>query len=263
MKLKLFSVTAFLLILASCNKRSNSDNSPAPVSRDGVYNNGIIATGTISNSGVTAPSGFKWSEAQHDNAGISNVVIGFACYSDYFSKYRAADDFLIPTGQNWEIKKISVYATGASGPVSPFDSLRIEIWNGDPSLTTSSAIYGDFTSNVLSASTDSLTYVIQNSSVPSPGVLPNTLYNVWKLSANVNKTLVSGTYWLVWQVHKTNNTEASFSPAIKVKGSRGLSNWNAKVYNALNVWQDLTDVGNPYTIPRVPQDLPFEIVYKY
>lgn len=259
---RLLSYVLFLIAIASCSKRSNSDSNPTPTLRDGIYNNGIIATGTTTNSGVTAPSGFKWSEAQHNNTGVTNVTLGFACGASNFAKYRAADDFTIPSGQTWHISKISIYVMAPSGPLPPIDSLRMQIWNGDPSLPASSLIFGDLTTNLLSGITDSMTYIIQNSSVPAPGVIPQTLNNTWKLSANVSKTLSAGTYWLVWQVHRTDNSD-SYSPAIKVKGSRGLSNWNAKVYNALNVWQNLTDVGNPYTLPWVPQDLPFEIVYKY
>jgi hypothetical protein len=262
MGLKLISATIFLIILASCSKRSNADSNTTPPLRDGVYNNGTIATGTTTNSGVTAPGGFKWSEAQHDNTGVSNVFLGFACGASSFAKYKAADDFKIPSGQTWNISRISVYIMAPSGSLPPIDSLRMQIWNGDPSLPASTLLFGDLTTNLLSGITDSMTYIIQNSSVPAPGVPPQTQNNTWKLSANISKTLSEGTYWLVWQVHRTDNSD-SYSPAIKVKGSRSLSNWNAKVFNAINVWQNLTDVGNPYIIPWVPQDLPFEIVYKY
>ncbi len=256
---------AVAFIFFSCDK--GTDNTPPPtppVLRDAIYNNGPLATGATSNSGVTAPSGYQWSEAQHNtvNTTVTNSVIGFACHYSASSNYKAADDFTIPAGQTWNISRISVYANGIPGGTGPFDAIRIQIWNGKPSLAGSTIVYGDLSTNLLSASLDSMLHPILNSSVPAPGLTPTTSETIWKLSATINTTLPAGNYWLVYQVHKINNGDV-YSPPVKIKGSRGLTGWNAIVFNSLNVWQALDDSGNPFTPPRIPQDLPFEIVYKY
>jgi hypothetical protein len=159
---------------------------------------------------------------------------------------------------------ISVYAFQRnSSTSSPFDILHLQIWNGKPSLPGSVVIFGDLINNVLSSSIDSMRYAIQNSLVPSPAISPNQENKIWKLTANVNVTLQAGTYWLAWQTHTISGKE-SYSPPVKIKGSRGLPNWNAIIYNALNVWQAAIDIGNPGSITTsVPQDVAFEITYSY
>jgi hypothetical protein len=252
------------LIPAACTK-STGDSPNPPALTDAVYKNGILSTGNVSNSGVTAPAGYNWSEAQHTtgNTSLSNVLLGIACYYDAFSNYKSADDFIVPVGQTWNISKVSVYAFAGSGTTNPFDVLRIQLWKGNPSVAGSVLVAGDLTTNVLSSSIDSMTYAIQNSAVPAPGVTPATSIPIWKLTANITATLQPGNYWLVWQTHTSTGT-SGFSPPVKIKGLRGLPGWNAIVYSSsITAWQAAFDTGIPFTPPTIPQDLPFEIVYKY
>ncbi|MEO6611864.1 MAG: hypothetical protein ABIT05_09845 [Chitinophagaceae bacterium] len=255
-----------LLSLLSCGK--NAGDTTFMPARDGVYSNGNLGTGNISNSGVAAPAGFNWSELQNNpGENITNYILGITCSRAGLGNYHVADDFTIPAGQTWKISRFSIYAyqDNMAGPVSPFDSLRIQVWNKKPQQTGAAIIFGNLTSNVLSSSIDSFTYVIENSTVPAPGITPYYIDRVWKLSANVDLTLQAGTYWLDWQTHTSGNYY-NYTPTVKVKGTRGLPGWNAIVFNALNVWQDVRDYGRTASGPTPPiinQDLPFEIVYKY
>lgn len=258
--MKIIPILSLLLLLISCNKK----NSPAdPVIRDGVYSNGQLATGYNTFSGVAAPAGYSWSEAQYNTTtNVANFITGIACAYTATSDYRPADDFVIPAGQTWKISKISTYAIAPIAASNPFDVLRIQIWNGSPSVSGSAVVYGDLTTNRLNQSLDSMICPIQNSILPAPGVTPLANTTVWKLSADVDVELTSGTYWLVYQTHHISNIDC-FSPLVKSKGQRGLPGWNAIVFNSLLVWQTVVDSGSPVTYPQIPQDLPFEIIYKY
>lgn len=250
-------IIPLVLILFACNKTSNQASLT-----DAVYHNGILGTGAVSNSGVNAPAGYLWSEAQHNtgNNTLSNQTTGYACFFNTLFNYHIADDFTVPAGQTWKISRISVYAF--ADPSNTFDALRIRLWNNKPSVPGAGIIFGDLSTNILSSSIDTLTYAIQNSIIPAPGVIPDLSKKIWKLTATVNISLPSGTYWLNWQAH-TSNGSACYSPTAKVKGTRGIPSWNAMVYNQLNVWQDTYDVGSPVTLPWINQDFAFEIVYKY
>ena len=256
-----FVIFLISTIIACNNKQENI--TPRP----GLYKNGIISTGSISNSGVAAPAGYTWSESQHNtgNSTVTNTAKGFASYYNAFSSYKLTDDFIIPAGETWDISSISVYVFGDNynGTTPPVDTLKLMIWNGHPKFTTSSLVYGDSLNNRLTASLDTLCFVIQNSAVPPPGITPVANTKIWKLTANISKRLSAGTYWLAWQTHDINGG-ADYSPAAKIKGSRNVPGWNAAVYNSFRVWQDIIDYGNPGVgVNPAPQDLPFEIVYTY
>lgn len=249
-----------VLWLISCNK--NNDTAP-PVPRNGNYSNGQLSTGSTSFSGVSAPPGYTWSEAQYNTTtNVTNTVVGIASSYTSSSDYRPADDFIVPAGQTWKISKIAVYAIADTGINNPYDVLRIQIWNGNPSVAGSSVVFGDLTTNRLNQSLDSMICPIQSSILPAPGVAPLANTTIWKLSANINTTLPAGTYWLVYQVHHINNIQG-FSPLVKLPGQRKKDGWNAIVYNSIPAWETILDPGRPVTYPMPPQDLPFEITYTY
>jgi len=241
----------------SCKKDAD-----APL-QNGLYKNGTLSTGPVSNSGVAAPAGTTWSECQPDvSSNTSNWNVGIGNFYNSTESHWTADDFTIPAGQTWNISKIAVYGMRWNVTSNPFDVLHLQIWNGKPGLPGSSVIYGDASTNYLSEVTDSLIYGIQNSLIPAPGVTPNLENKFWKISANVNKTLTAGTYWLAWQTH-TVTALSAFTPLIKMKNMRSHASWNAVISNVPGNWVPLTDPGNPNSAPDLPQDLPFEIVYTY
>ena len=219
----------------------------------------------ISNSGAVAPAGAMWSELQNtinDNS-ISNFTVGFACNNAGAGSYHLADDFVVPTGQRWNILSVSVYAWVSGATTNPFDKLCIEVWNGNPSLQGSSIIFSDLATNVLLNVIDTLVYGIPNTLVPAPGRPAIANNKIWKLTGNISKQLGSGRYWLDWQVHTSSGSQA-WSPTCKVKGQRGLSNWNALCFNPGNAWQPAYDPGLGLAFPvLVAQDFPFEISYTY
>jgi len=104
-----------------------------------------------------------------------------------------------------------------------------------------------------------LMYRTANSVTPSPGTAPGTARKIWRLRGNVSASLTSGTYWVVYQVHATNNAAIFFPPAT-VSGTRGLGGWNAKQLTVTtSAWSAIVDAGNPATAADFPQDMHFNI----
>ena len=230
-----------------------------------IYTNGGLSTGATAENLTAAPTGYTWSEVQHEtgNTTESNTNSGYgATYNNALSTNNAlADDFTVPVGSVWNTTSFEFYAyqTGAAATPIPFDQLRVQIYNGDPAAG-GTVIAGNFTTNVLdvAASSDALMYRIFNSVVPTAAA-PGTTRKIWKLVGNLNATLPAGTYWVAFQAHCTNDAGAFF-PSVTIAGTRGLPGWNAK-QSTLTVpaYTIIFDAGNPATAPDVNQDLPFNI----
>jgi len=228
-----------------------------------TYVNGNLSTGATTLSGVAAPTGYTWSEVQNV-AGItdvSNSVTGFAG-SDAATS-TLADDFTVPAGQSWTLSKLTfyVYRTGAPATPSPINGLRVQIHKGNPALGPTTIVFGDLTTNRLTASNDALMYRIANTIAPPPGTPSGTTRKVWTAEANVSVTLGEGTYWLEWQTTAP-AAAAHFSPPSTVVGVRTVAGYNAMQKNTTtNVWTVLLDGGNPATPPSVNVDMPFRVDY--
>ncbi len=232
------------------------------------YSNGGLSTGVTSYSNVTAPTGYTWSECQNitGNTTEANTNSGYSgMYNTANSaNFLIADDFVVPSGNIWDVSSFEFfcYQTSYTGTTPPIDVLRIQIWNGDPSLGTSTLVAGDLTTNVYDAvnSSDALMYRIFHSTIPAASA-PTTTRKIWKVRGNLTVSLPAGTYWVVYQVHATNDGSV-FVPPVTIVGSRGLANWNAKQKNVIsNTWSSLIDSGNPATAPDFPQDMPFNVNY--
>ena len=238
-----------------------------------LYSNGNLSTGTLSKSGVTSPANYTWSELQNNTGNTTecNKSTGFAGYFNTAetSSFQLADDFIVPPGQQWSITSFDFFAHQNSymGATIPVDQLRIQLWNGDPSLPSSSVIFGTMTTNVLDAanSENTFTYRIPNSIIGFPVIAPNTNRKIWKIKGTVTISLNPGTYWVVYQFHAINDSSI-FVPSVTVEGFRGLSGWNAKQNFVANTipttvlgWENILDFGDPASAADVPQDLPFAI----
>ncbi|MCF6130963.1 T9SS type A sorting domain-containing protein [Flavobacterium wongokense] len=255
-------VTAFLFLFLYANGFAQ------------LYSNGNLSTGVLSKSGLIAPAGYSWSELQNDNGNTTecNKSSGFAGYFNTAgtSSFELADDFVVPAGQQWNITSFDFFAhqNSFTGTTIPVDQLRIEVWNGDPSLPASEVVIGDMTTNVLDAPNstgNTFIYRIANSIIGNPIFAPNTNRKVWKIKGNINTILNSGTYWVVYQFHAINDG-AIFIPTVTIEGTRGVAGWNAKQNFVANTipgtvlgWANVIDIGDPDTAADVPQDLPFSI----
>ncbi len=228
-----------------------------------IYNNGEFRTGRTSESGVLAPTGFVWSENQHDTGNLTqaNSVGGFGAT---FPLLRLADNFTVPPGQTWKISSVTVwgFVQNWTAGVSPFSGGVLQIWNGAPGVAGSSVIFGDVTTNRLLSSSRSDAYSIFNSVAPPPGNATGTQRLLWenKLSITPTLSLGPGTYWIDFGSSVSNNVSAQFYRNVIVPGARTQSGWNARQFDGgLETWAPIVDGGQPATAPDVPQDLAFTV----
>lgn len=228
-----------------------------------VYNNGNFRSGATSESGVAAPSGFVWSENQHNSGNLTeaNSVSG---YGATFGANRLADNFTVPAGQTWQISSVTVYGfvVAWTASVSPFSGGVLQIWNGKPGETGSTVVFGDTTTDRLLSSTATDTYSIFNSVAPNTTNAPNTQRFLWKnkLSVAPTLTLGPGTYWIDFASSVSNGVSGQFYRNLIVPGARTQAGWNARqLVNSTGVWADIVDGGTPATAPDVAQDIAFEI----
>ncbi|KXK05984.1 MAG: IPT/TIG domain, FG-GAP repeat-containing protein [Acidobacteria bacterium OLB17] len=249
-----------LWITAGTTAKSNAVNN---VGSPYLYDNAGLATGTMTESGVAAPTDYQWSELQHDtgNTTESNTTLGTSCSLTTSTSFRCADDFTVPAGQSWTVDQVVTFAyqTGFSGTTSPITAATLQIWDGVPGDPGSSVIFGDTTTNRLASSTEAHLYRIGGTVVPTP-TTPGTTRKVWQNNISVTPGLVlsAGTYWIDYQTAVAANA-AHFSPPATAIGSRTQPGWNARQFNG-TTWAAAMDTGNPASAPDVPVDFPFKLV---
>lgn len=200
-----------------------------------IYTNGPIATGTVSTNSTAAPAGYSWSELQSPNTSLG--VSGH--YNTTLSvNFGLADDFVVPSGETWNISSLDVfgYQTSYAGTTIPIDAIHVRIWNGDPSLGTSTVVFGDMTTNVLNAAGSGEEMVYRTATATG------TTRKIWKFRANVTASLTAGTYWVEYQVHALNDSSLFFPP-ITILNTFSSPAWNSKQRN-LAAWANVTDGGS-------------------
>lgn len=231
-----------------------------------TYSNGGLTTGSTTNGGTAAPAGFTWSEVQNNtgNTTESNTTAGYGgTQSSSTASYFIADDFTIPAGSTWEISQIEfyIYQSGYTGSTSPYNTVRVNILDSDPSTGTATSVFGDDTTNRFASTSTANMYRVFNSTVPTTSA-PGTTRQIWKVVANTPVTLSSGTYWIKYQLQNSVMANAGFLPPVTIKGLRGLPGFNGKQYDAIiGSWVDLVDGGNPDSAPDYPMDMPFVITF--
>ncbi len=205
------------------------------VSAQQIYTNGPIATGAVSTNLSAAPAGYSWSELQ-----TPNTSLGLSGYYNnaLTTNFALADDFVVPVGETWNISSLDVfgYQTSYAGTTIPIDVIRVRIWNGDPSLGTSSVVFGDMTTNVLNAAGSGEELVYRTATTTG------TTRKVWRFNANVTASLAAGTYWVEFQVHATNDATLFFPP-VTILNTLSSPTWNGKQRNVA-AWANTIDGGS-------------------
>lgn len=231
-----------------------------------TYTNGGLSTGATSKSGVAAPAGYTWSELQNNtgNTTEANTTFGLGgMYSSATTSYFLADDFTVPANTQWNITRIDFFAyqTYYTRTASPFNTVRVNIFSSDPSVTGAVSVFGDETTNRFISSVDANMYRTGHSTFPVAST-PPTNRKIWKVTANTPVSLPSGTYWIKYQLQNAVTANGGFLPPVTIEGTRGLSDFNAKQYDAIDgIWTSIIDLGNPSTAPDYPLDMPFVITF--
>jgi hypothetical protein len=265
------------LVLALAGYISSAEKANQVQAQTGtfIYDNGGLATGATSASGVAAPAGSQWSELQENPNNDSNTTLGAGCQLiGTTTNNRCADNFTIPAGQTWTITQVVefAYQTGFTGGTSPIIGANLRIWSGRPGDNGSTIIFGDTTTNRLATTVDSGLFRIGNTTGGNGGVgaaATGTTRRIWQINMNVSPSLVlqAGTYWVDFQFDA--GTNGSFVPLGTIPGSRGLASWNGRQFiGTTSLWQNLIDIGEPTVttgtqpnvVPDIPMDFPFKLV---
>ena len=210
------------------------------------YINGGLSTGATASDGTAAPAGFTWSEVQ-----VGNVNAGFG--AQITGNLSLADDFTILAG-TWTTSKITffAYSTNYAGTTSPFEDIRVQLFNTDPSVGTPVPVFGDLTTNRLLSSSSAGMYRIFNAT-------PGTTRQIWKIEATVNAVLPAGTYWIEWQTGVNAALTSNFTPPSTIAGSTTQAGNNAMQHDlTAGTWIPIAD---GTTIPDNFQDFHFIVDY--
>lgn len=235
-----------------------------------IYNNGPLATGATSKSGVAAPTGSQWSELSTENGtNFSNTTLGAGCQQiSTTTNNRCADDFVVPAGQTWTINSVIVYGYQTNSTANPFISANLRIWSGRPGDAGSTIVFGDTTTNRLGTVVDSTWFRIGNTLGGAGGVAPSatgTTRRIWEIPLTVSPGLAlpAGVYWIDFQLNGGAN--GNFTPLVSIPGARSLPDWNARQFiGTTSLWQDLIDIGEPTATPQpnVVPDVVMEFPFK-
>jgi hypothetical protein len=134
-----------------------------------------------------------------------------------------------------------------SGTTSSFTGLYIQVWDGDPSLPTSSVIWGDFTTNRLANSYWDNIYRV-NAAL-------NTARPVMKLIANTpGLSLAPGTYWIEFTATGSSLLTGPWMPPITINGV--YTTGNAMQRTGGTVWAQMLDGTYPQGIPFILKGTP-------
>ena len=177
---------------------------------------------------------------------LQDQTLGMDTYGANISNsagYGVADDFELVA--ETQITSISVYAYQTGATTTTINMMYATIWDGDPSVATSSVIWGNNTTNVFGSVENSGTYRVLETSLGDRNRM------LQKVNANITGlTLDAGTYWLQYSLAGTASS-GPWQPPVVILG-------NATTGDAVQFtptgWQPWVDTGT-----STPQGLPFQI----
>lgn len=235
------------------------------VSAQVIYDNGPLATGATTRSGVAAPAGTQWSENQSNSGDTltSNTLAGVGCQLvGATTNNRCADDFSVPVGETWTISGVTtfVYQTGFAGATSPVVGSTLRIWNGFPGAAGSTVVFGDTTTNRLASSVNSNLFRIFNTTTPAPGTAPGTTRIIWQNNLTVAPAAVlpAGHYWIDFQTDA--GATGNFTPSTTFVGNRGGMHANGLQSINAAAWLGIIEAGNPAAAADYGVDFPFKLI---
>ena len=159
-----------------------------------------------------------------------NTSYGSNC--NFAAGYRVADDFTVP--ENWTVDSLVFFGYQTNSTLaSTFTGLYIQIWNGDPSLPTSTVVWGDLTTNRLTATYWSGCYRAVDLVTTARPVMANK-------AAVSGLTLPAGNYWIDYSCTGSLASGPWANP-ITILGQ--IVTGNAKQWTGA-AWADIIDAGS-------------------
>lgn len=178
------------------------------------------------------------------NVSLGMITLGTGHQSS--ANLRVADDFTI-TGSDWSITTIDLFAYQTGEPAPSITAVNLRIWDGVPGAMGSNVVFGDTSTNVLSATSAANVLRVDENTTGNDDQRPITLASV-----TINTTLTPGTYWLDWQADGTGGS-GPFVPHITLVGQDTTGNALQSTDNGVN-YANLVDLGT-----FTSQGLPFVI----
>jgi subtilisin family serine protease len=200
-----------------------------------LYDNGPLVTHPGGGGGGADASALQ--------TAINLDVFGFGVQQS--AGNRLADDFEV-TGAGWTVDTIALfgYQTGSSA-TSTFTGVNLRIWDGVPGQPGSAIVFGDTTTNRMTATAWSNIYRVLDTS------LTNTDRPIMYVVADVEGIfLPAGTYWVDWQLNGTLSS-GPWAPPISILGQTTTGN---ALQFIDGVWSPVLDSGT-----NTAQGFPFII----
>jgi len=201
-----------------------------------LYDNGPLVNCPACGSG-----GADESQLQDSTLGMN--LFGFG--HQVSAGNRVADDFTVTDSSGWVLDEVVFYAYQSfAGIPSTITAVNVQIWDGPPNDPSSSVVFGDTTTNRMTATTWSNIYrVTETSSGNTDRAIMASTVDLGGLF------LPAGTYWFDWQTDGSAGS-GPWAPPITINGQDTTGNglqWTT-------AWADLLDDGT-----NTPQGLPFTI----
>ncbi|MCD9856272.1 hypothetical protein LUD75_16215 [Epilithonimonas sp. JDS] len=249
------------LLIFSCSSDGLEDTSKTeePFS----YKNGNLSTGKVSSTGLVAPTGFEFSEIPAGSEGMLNAF--YLNWSEP-AKHTVSDDFIIPPNESWKIDNFSFFIMNPDilpNSTSYIKTLVLEIYDGDPKLSTSKKVYGNMNDNLFKSITSTNIYRVNHLTTSS--TMNQQAKLVYKVDTSLKDlNLQSGRYWYKMTLKFNYGDDWFwFVPRLPV----GVNDVNA--FNAYYRFESNGDIvtgdqgftapGIPVQPPYVKYETPFEI----
>ena len=206
-----------------------------------LYDNGPF----ITNVGA-GDNGADLSVLPSDSLGMASL--GFNYDSSY--EMSLADDFSVGDS-GWTITEIVTFGyQGDSGTTSSFTSLNIRIWDGLPGNSNSTVIWGDLTTNVLTASEWTGAYRVSETTLNDTdrAIMQNT-------AGDLAIDLAPGSYWLEFRAAGDPGSFVYANPlaeaGVSVPGNAVRSDDDGDTYDGLHDGGNFSAQGFPFIINGV------------
>ncbi len=206
-----------------------------------LFNNGPVA-----NSLGTGAGGADESVLQTTSLGMNTLGFGH----QVLNGNRMADDFTVPAG-GWLIDSFTFFAYQTNSPTtSTMTEVNMRIWDGVPAAPGSNIVFGDNTTNVMTATAFTNIFRVTETTTGTATNRPIMAQTVGGLSL----LLPAGTYWVDWQ---SGGSLASgpWAPPVTITGTAITGNALQSTVDNGATWAPANDTGT-----NTPQQaLPFII----
>jgi len=171
--------------------------------------------------------------------------------------FAVGDDFVVPTGQTWNIDTVVVYGyeTGSTAASSAIDFGTLQIRQ---TSVTGTVKYGDTTTNVWISSKFSGIY--RNDTMVSAGGGPNNTQRPImeiRLKVSPRLTLTAGTYWLIYSARGASGLTGPWANP-KVSPNKANPAGQNGMQRVNGVWQASKDSTAPTKVQSL--GFPFKIL---